>query len=101
MSTAYTWEIVNLHRELSDGYVYKVDYIVHAVNDDYSTNISTSLHLERPKSELIPYDLLTPELVINWVKENLGASKVADVENKLQILLDEQFMPSKAAGIPW
>lgn len=56
--------------------------------------------LERPDS-LIPFDDLTEDMVVGWVKEKLGAEKVAEVEAALQAQIDEQHAPSKASGTPW
>jgi hypothetical protein len=40
--------------------------------------------------------------VIGWVKEALGGDeKVAEIEAALQLQIDEQRHPSKAAGVPW
>jgi len=50
---------------------------------------------------MIPYSQLTPEVCVQWVKDQLGEEKVAEVEAALQSQLDEQRNPTKAAGCPW
>jgi hypothetical protein len=35
MSTTFTWNIANLERETSDGYVYTAHYTVNAADDTY------------------------------------------------------------------
>lgn len=99
--TAFNWEIVNLERETSDGYVFKVHYTVSAEDSVYTAKAYGSLGLERPDGQLIPFSRLTKELVTDWVKGDLGAEKVAEIEARLQRQLDEQHAPSKAAGVPW
>lgn len=101
MTTTFTWNIAQLERETADGYVYTVHYTVDAKDDAYSAGAYGSIGLERPEGELIPYADLTPQIVIGWVKDNLTAEKVAEVEAALQAQLDEQHAPSKATGLPW
>jgi hypothetical protein len=101
MATTFSWKIANLERETSDGYVYTVHYTVSAEDGTYSAGAYGSLGLERPESELIPFDSLTEETVIGWVKEKFGDEKVAEIEAALQAQLDEKHAPTKAAGVPW
>jgi len=101
MSTTFTWNIAQLERETSDGYVYTAHYTVSAVDDTYSSGAYGSLGFERPEGELIPFADLTEELVVGWVKEKFGDEKVAEIEAALQAQLDEQRQPTKASGLPW
>ena len=101
MSTTFTWNIANLERETSDGYVYTAHYTVNAADDTYSSGAYGSLGLERPEGDLIPFADLTEETVVGWVKEKLTAEKVTEIEAALQAQLDEQRQPTKAAGLPW
>ena len=100
MSTAYSWKIANLERETADGFVYSVHYTVNADNGTYTAGAYGSLGLERPDN-LIPFDQLTEEIVVGWVKEKFGAEKVAEIEAALQAQIDEKTNPTKAAGVPW
>ena len=100
MTNIITWNVANLERETSDGYVYTVHYTVEAKDDTYSAGAYGSLGLERGDT-LIPFADLTPEVVVGWVKEKFGAEKVAEIEAALQAQLDEQRAPSKASGLPW
>jgi hypothetical protein len=63
MSTTNTWNIANLERETSDGYVYTAHYTVNAADDTYSSGAYGSLGLERPEGDLIPFADLTEEVV--------------------------------------
>jgi hypothetical protein len=103
MSTTFTWNIANLERETSDGYVYTAHYTVNAVSEDgvYSAGAYGSLGLERPEGDLIPFADLTEATVVGWVKEKLTAEKVTEIEAALQAQLDEQRQPTKAGGLPW
>ena len=100
MATTYSWKIPNLDRETADGFVYTAHYTINAEDGTYSAGAYGSIGLERPDS-LIPFDNLTEEMVVGWVKENLSAEKVTEIEAALQAQLDEKHAPTKAAGLPW
>ena len=101
MSTTFEWKIANLERETSDGYVYNAHYTISADDGTYRSSAYGSVGFERPES-LIPFDDLTKEVVIDWVKEAIGGEeKVTEIEAALQAQLDEKRSPTKAAGVPW
>ena len=100
MSTTFTWNIANLERETSDGYVYTAHYTVNAADDTYSSGAYGSLGLERGGT-LVPFADLTEATVVGWVKEKLTAEKVTEIQAALQAQLDEQRQPTKAGGLPW
>jgi hypothetical protein len=100
MSTTFTWNIANLERETSDGYVYTAHYTVNVADDTYSAGAYGSLGLERGDA-LVPFADLTEATVVGWVKEKLTAEKVTEIEAALQAQLDEQRQPTKAGGLPW
>lgn len=96
--TTFTWSIERLDRELIDGYVYQVHYAVQAVDEDKTISTRSSVWLQRPDDELIPYDQLNPELVIGWVQDCVDA---AAMEAALQNYINEQRQPSRGSGLPW
>ncbi|AGH57636.1 hypothetical protein CPKG_00005 [Cyanophage KBS-S-2A] len=100
MTTAFTWAVANLERETADGFVFTVHYTVNAEDGTYSAGAYGSIGLERPDS-LIPFDDLTEDMVIGWVKDKFGDEKVAEIEAALQEQLDQKHSPTKAAGLPW
>ena len=100
MTTTTTWNIANLERETSDGYVFTAHYTVDANDGTYSAGAYGSIGFERPET-LISYSDLTKELVVGWVKDKLGTEQVEAIEAALQAQLDEQHAPIKAAGLPW
>jgi hypothetical protein len=100
MATEFTWKIANLERETADGFVFTVHYTVNADNGTYSAGAYGSIGLERPDN-LIPFDDLTEETVVGWVKEKFGDEKVAEIEAALQAQIDEKTHPTKMAGVPW
>jgi len=101
MSTTFEWKIANLERETGDGYVFTAHYTISANDGTYSAGAYGSVGFERPES-LIPFDDLTKEIVIDWVKEAIGGEeKVTEIEAALQAQLDEKHAPTKASGLPW
>ena len=101
MSTTFTWSIANLERETADGYVFTAHYTISANDGTYSVGAYGSVGFERPES-LIPFDDLTKEIVIDWVKVAIGGEeKVTEIEAALQAQLDEKHAPTKATGTPW
>ena len=102
MSTVYEWKIANLERHTADGFVFTAHYTVNAEDGTYSAGAYGSLGLEAPDPDsMIPFDSLTEEIVIGWVKDKFGDEKVAEIETALQAQLDEKHAPTKAAGVPW
>ena len=100
MATTFTYKIANLDRETKDGYVNTVHYTINAGDGTYSAGAYGSLGFERPET-LVPYADLTEATVVGWVKDQLGAEKVTEIEAQLQAQLDEQKAPTKAKGLPW
>ena len=102
MSTTFSWNIANLERHTADGAVFMVHYTVNSEDGTYSAGAYGSLGLEPPEpGSMTPFDSLTEEVVVGWVKDNLGEEKVAEIEAALQAQLDEKHAPTKAAGVPW
>jgi hypothetical protein len=96
-----TWDIANLEREVSDGYVYTAHWTVSSTLGEFSAGAYGSVGLERPEGDLIPFDQLSKEQVVGWVKEKLGAEQVAATEAALASQIAEQQAPKKASGLPW
>ena len=100
MTTTFTWAIAQLERETADGFVFTGHYTINAADGVYSAGAYGSVGFERPDN-LIPYDDLTEDMVVGWVKEKLGEEQVTQVEEALQAQLDEKRAPSKQSGVPW
>ena len=100
----YTWSIANLERHTGTGIVYTAHYQISANDGVYSAGAYGSIGLEEPAEgdPVIPYNELTPETVIGWVKEKLGGpEKVDEIHAALKNSIDEQRSPSKMSGVPW
>ena len=101
MAITKTWEINTLERELADGYVRKVIYRVKGIEDDKEKARATGeVNLEKPET-LIPYEDLTAETVVGWVKTKLGTDEVAAIEKSLEDQIALINTPVTAIGKPW
>ena len=91
-----------MERHTADGVVFTVHYTVNAEDGTYSAGAYGSLGLEAPEPDsMTPFDNLTEEIVVGWVKNKFGDEKVAEIEAALQAQLDEKHAPTKADGAPW
>lgn len=105
MNFDINWRVTNLTRDLSDGYVKKVNYVAEIVYKDavevtHSYTRSSELNLDRPET-LIAYSDLTNELVVGWIKEQLGNENCKFIEESLTKEINEQISPTLGYGFPW
>jgi hypothetical protein len=102
MATTYNWNVVQMDRLTSDGFVVTVHYTVNAVDGDYTALISASTYgtvsYTQEDKEYKPYAELTEAEVIGWVKDSLGQSTV---EEALAAQIEAQKNPVQLSGLPW
>lgn len=110
MSDNYIWNINTLDHEISNGVVVTVHWSVNALRpnpnisgefytaDAYGTETYTA---DPTSPSFIPYDKLTEEVCITWVKNSLGPEQVASLESGITKSIDQEENPTKAAGVPW
>jgi len=97
--TTFNWQIPQMDRLTSDGFVVTVHYIVTATDDTYtSSTYGTVSYTQEPGETYIPYADLTEATVVGWVQTSLGKDTV---EASLQSQIDAQKHPVQAAGVPW
>ena len=97
--TTFNWQVVQMDRLTSDGFVVTVHYNVSATDDTYSANTyGTVSYTQEPGETYVPYDQLTEFQVVGWVQTSLGKDTV---EASLQSQIDLQKNPVQAAGVPW
>ena len=110
MTTATTWNIAQLERHTADGIVYAVHYTVDANDGTYSANAYGSVGLEPPDPDsIIPYEDLTEEIVVDWVKEKFSETPEAEsqktqlqqIEEGLAAQIEAKKYPTTASGLPW
>ena len=93
----FTWNVVQMDRLTSDGFVVTVHYTVNAVDGEFtaSTYGTVGFEIGTPAT---PYASLTEAQVIEWVKDKLGEEVV---EASLAAQIAEQKNPVTATGMPW
>ena len=97
--TTFNWQVVEMDRLTSDGFVVTVHYIVNATDGTYSASTyGTVGYTQEPGETYIPYADLTEATVVGWVQTSLGKDTV---EASLQSQIDLQKHPVQAAGVPW
>ena len=97
--TTFNWQIVQMERLTSDGFVVMVHYNVSAVDGDYqASTYGTTSYTQTPGETHIPYADLTQDIVVGWVQEALGKDTV---EASLQSQIDAQKNPVQESGLPW
>ena len=97
--TTFNWQIPQMDRLASDGFVVTVHYIVNATDETYSASTyGTVGYTQEPGETYIPYADLTEATVVGWVQTLLGKDTV---EASLQSQIDAQKNPVQATGVPW
>ena len=97
--TIYNWQINQMDRMTSDGFVVTVHYTVSA--EDTGTTASTYGTIGYTETEgatYTPYAELTQAQVIGWVQNSLGKDTV---EASLQGQIDALKNPVQETGLPW
>jgi hypothetical protein len=95
-----TWHISDLNREVADGFVYRAHWEAFLYDSQYYSRTYGEVSLER-HADLIPYEELAEETVIDWVKEKLGAEAVSLIEAGLIKSIEDQKHPKVSSGVPW
>ncbi len=101
-----SWKVLDMQHKTSDGFVIEVSSC-YEVQDGlgYARKVFNQEFEEVVGPEFIPYEDLTEEIVISWVKDSLGEEKVASTETEVaeEALLNKQSLeaPMLEGGIPW
>ncbi len=97
MSTI-VWNVSQLDRQTSDGFVTTAHWQANATDGDYSASVYSTCSWS-DGSPTVPYASLTKETVLGWIWAN-GVDKDA-VEEALAAQIELQKNPVKATGVPW
>ena len=94
----YNWNVVQMDRLTSDGFVVTVHYTVNAVDGDYSASTYGTVGYTQGEGSYVPYADLTEAEVVGWVQESLGKDTV---EEGLAAQIEAQKNPVQESGVPW
>lgn len=106
--TTFTWIVKQLLTQTIDGeqdYVVIANYEVTGVDGEYTSSISDSARFSTANVDnFIPYDQLTNDIVVGWIKSVLGPDTVANYEESIQGQIDSQINPPvtpQVTPLPW
>jgi myo-inositol-hexaphosphate 3-phosphohydrolase len=94
----YQWNVVQMDRLTSDGFVVTVHYTVNAVDGDYTASSYGTVGYTQGEGSYVPYADLTEAEVVGWVQDSLGKDTV---EEGLAANIEAQKNPVQEAGVPW
>ena len=97
------WKIEEMERQLDGGGVITAHYRVFATEGETSVSAygSGSFTPDPQSPDFVPYENLTEEIVLGWVKEQLTDLKVSQIEGQLASVLDQKINPTTSVGRPW
>ena len=96
--TTFNWQIEQMDRLTSDGFVVTVHYRVNAVDGEYNASTYGTIGYTQDSDTYTPYADLTQAEVVGWVQTSLGKDTV---EASLQSQIDALKNPTQASGLPW
>lgn len=98
--TLVVWGVADMERQSSDGCVTTVHWVADATDGTYSAHAYGSIGLEPPEGELIPFEDLSVEIVVGWIKQKLGED-VDATESSLVAQVAYRRAPKTVTGLPW
>lgn len=108
MTINYKWSISNLYTSFAiakfPNAVMVATWQLTATDNNKIASVSGSVDFSIDKNQhFIPYKSLTEDMVIEWVKEILGAEAITAYENQLTDQLQESLPVSviKSQELPW
>jgi hypothetical protein len=93
----FTWNVVQMDRLTSDGFVTTVHYNVSAVDGEFTASTYGTVGYTE-EGAFTPYSQLTEAVVVGWVQNSLGKDTV---EQSLAAQIDAQKNPVQESGLPW
>ena len=107
--TNYTWVVTALYTQTIEGkqdYVVIANYDVTGTDGTYSASLTsnTAQFSTEQVETFIPYEDLTNDIVVNWIKETLGENGIISIEACIQGQIDSQINPPQSpqnTPLPW
>jgi hypothetical protein len=94
----FTWNVVQMDRQVADGFVTTVHYNVSAVDGEFTASTYGTVGFTQEEMDYVPFEQLTQEQVIGWVQDSLGQDTV---EEALATQIEAQKNPVSESGLPW
>jgi hypothetical protein len=102
-----TWKITNINRVSFTGLVIEVTYmIIFEIEGTIVRHVGICQLTGDPQdSNFIPFNYLTENVVIDWVKNDLGVEKIDEImntnENILNQIISNEKKSPHISGLPW
>lgn len=102
-----TWRIANLKRNQETGVVLEISYLILFELEDQKAHYFETIAIENTsnESEFVPFESITEEIAISWVKSVIGEEKLSDIVTKTTAILEEKVAKRNdsifAEGLPW
>ena len=93
----FNWNVVQMDRLTSDGFVVTVHYTVNAVDGEFTASTYGTVGYTE-EGAFTPYNQLTEAVVVGWVQTSLGKDTV---EAALAAQIDALKNPVSESGLPW
>ena len=94
----FTWNVVQMDRLTSDGFVITVHYSVSATDGEYNASTYGTVGYAESDAPMKPFSDLTQAEVVGWVQESLGKDTV---ESGLNAQIEALKNPVQETGLPW
>lgn len=95
--TTYNWKVNSLYTKTIEGeqnYVVIANYEVIGTDDTYTFSISNKARFSTEKASIfIPYEDLTNDIVIGWIKQELGPNGITSIEAAIEGQINSQKNP--------
>lgn len=97
------WKIEQAERDPVTGFVKVVHYSIDMIDENLKAKAQGSIKFQGDPSQdgFVPYDQLTEEEILNWVKNSLGQSKISAIEQKFISQFQQHRHPIHENGLPW
>ena len=105
--TEFIWKITKLFtvQQPEPNYIVEVEWIITGKKNGTEASIKDSTKLNSEKSSVfVPYDNLTEEIVIEWVKEVIGKQAIENYKENVESKIDSILKPKeslKETPLPW
>jgi len=104
----YTWKIKNLWTKTVGGqqdYVVIAAYDVTGVDGEFTSSLSNTAQFSTSSvSSFVPYSELTEEIVLGWIKAELGENGVHSIESCIAGQIESEKNPPVVpvvTPLPW
>lgn len=109
MATTYTWSVDQIRTldasEDKQNFVVSVSYSIKGVDGEYTSEIQNTAFFEvGEETEFVPYADLTEEMVLGWIKGQLGESAVENYEYCINDQIQNKKTPPvtpQQQPLPW